>query len=70
MDWSDGHTEDWPTFSSIRCVPLSDRAANQTDVLCTFNEAGPPGTQLDGFWTITFRLQANGQWLITNYGTG
>ena len=70
MAWSDGHTEDWPTFSSIRCVPLSDRAANQTDVLCTFNEAGPPGTQLDGFWTITFRLQANGQWLITNYGTG
>lgn len=70
MNWNSGDTGEWPTFSNVQCKPLSEKATNQKDVLCSFKESGPPGTQLDSFWTITFRKQPNGSWLIINYGTG
>jgi hypothetical protein len=79
MDWNSGDSSGWPTFTGIRCKAESEKASNQKDVLCTFNESpplptvnneDPPGTYTDDFWTVTLRRQPDGSWLIADYGTG
>ena len=70
MDWDNGVTADWPTFSDVSCSPLTSLDVhNDAKVNCVFNESGSPGTQLDGFWTILLDRQPDGEWLVTDWGT-
>jgi len=67
MDWNDGVTSMWPSFSHVSCK-VTKSATSISNLLCTFNESAPPGNQIDTFWTVSLERSASGKWLITNYG--
>jgi len=70
MDWGNGDTSTWPTFSALHCRPASFGAATAT-VYCTFSESQAPAVgNPDSFWTVHLRRQPDGRWLIDNYGQG
>jgi hypothetical protein len=75
MDWGNGETAYWPTFSDIRCKArdrraISEKATRMMDVLCTVSEATSPGEQPDGYMDVQLRRQPDGSWGIIDYGTG
>jgi hypothetical protein len=70
MDWGDGNTSGWPSFSHLHCGLVSETATD-AQVQCTFTESqavdeGNP----DSFWGIDMHRLGNGSWLIDNYGQG
>ena len=70
MDWGDGDTSTWPTFSALHCKPTSQSATTAL-VYCTFSESQAPAVgNPDNFWTIELHRQPDGRWLISNYGQG
>jgi hypothetical protein len=69
MNWNDGETSQWPSFAAVRCHITHSRASS-ANLLCTFKESAPPGTQIDTFWTVSMERSSSGEWLITNYGQG
>jgi hypothetical protein len=69
MDWNDGDTSLWPSFSRIACK-VAKEATNTTALLCTFKENAPPGNNPDTFWSVSLKRSVSGKWLITNYGQG
>jgi hypothetical protein len=69
MDWSNGKTSGWPTFSDIRCRLLSTSHL-RADASCTFRESAAPDVgKPDTFWGMALVLCGK-RWLITNYGQG
>ena len=70
MDWGDGNTSGWPSFSHLRCGLVSETATD-AQVQCTFTEsqAADEGNP-DSFWGIDMHRLRNGPWLIDNYGQG
>ena len=70
MNWGNGDTSTWATFSALHCRQVS-RSAITASVYCTFKESQAPSVgNPDSFWTIYLHRQPNGRWLITNYGQG
>lgn len=70
MNWGDGDTSTWPTFSAVDCRQVARNAATPS-VYCTFSESQAPAEgNPDSFWAITLALQPDKQWLITSYGQG
>jgi hypothetical protein len=70
MGWGTWDTSAWPTFSALHCRQLS-RSATTAAVYCTFKESQAPSVgNPDSFWTVYLQRQADGRWLITNYGQG
>ena len=70
MDWGNGDTSTWSTFTRLRCKPLSQDAASAT-VYCSFHESQSPSEgNPDTFWTVSLARQPDGRWLIDNYGQG
>jgi hypothetical protein len=70
MNWGNGDTSTWPTFSALHCKQLSHRATTAT-VYCSFKESQAPAVgNPDSFWTVSLHRQRGGRWLITNYGQG
>jgi hypothetical protein len=68
MDWGNGDTSTWATFSALHCKPVS-RSATTAAVYCRFEESQAPSNgNPDSFWTVYLHRQADGRWLITNYG--
>ena len=70
MNWGNGDTSTWSTFTRLRCKPVSQAAASAA-VYCSFDESpslseGNP----DNFWTVWLARQSDGRWLIDNYGQG
>jgi len=60
----------WPTFSALRCRQVT-RRATAAWVFCTFDESQAPAVgNPDSFWTVELHRQADGRWLITDYGQG
>jgi hypothetical protein len=69
MDWNDGDTSQWPTFSNIQCRSVGRQSARTAQMSCTFNESPGPG-QTDAFWTVSLQRSGAEPWLINNYGQG
>lgn len=70
MNWGDGDTSTWPTFSALHCAQV-DRSGVMASVYCTFSESQAPSVgNPDSFWTVYLERQPDGRWLITNYGQG
>lgn len=70
MNWGNGDTSTWATFSSVHCKPLT-QTATTASVYCTFHESQAPSVgNPDTFWTVAFRRHPGGRWLIDNYGQG
>jgi hypothetical protein len=70
MDWGNGDTSTWSTFSALRCKQVSGSALSAV-VYCTFKESAAPSVgNPDSFWTVSLDRQPDGRWLITNYGQG
>jgi hypothetical protein len=70
MDWGNGDTSTWSTFTRLRCRPLSQDASSAT-VYCSFDESQSPSEgNPDTFWTVSLARQPDGRWLIDNYGQG
>ena len=70
MNWGNGDTSTWSTFTRLRCKPLSQDTASAT-VYCSFDESQSPSEgNPDTFWTVTLTRQPDGRWLIDNYGQG
>jgi len=70
MNWGNGDTSTWSTFTRLRCKPLSQDAASAT-VYCSFDESQSPSEgNPDSFWTVWLARQPDGRWLIDNYGQG
>ena len=70
MDWGNGDTSTWPTFTALRCKPLSSGHTSAT-VYCSFDESQSPSEgNPDTFWTVDLTHQIDGRWLIDNYGQG
>ena len=70
MDWGNGDTSTWPTFSSLHCKPTSQGAATAS-VYCTFSESRAPAVgNPDSFWEVDLQRQSDGRWLISTYGQG
>jgi hypothetical protein len=68
MDWGNGDTSTWATFSALHCKQVS-RSVTTASVHCTFKESQAPSNgNPDSFWTVYLHRQAGGRWLITNYG--
>jgi hypothetical protein len=68
--WTNWDTSAWPTFSALPCRQLS-RSVTTASVYCTFKESQAPSVgNPDSFWTVYLQRQADGRWLITNYGQG
>jgi hypothetical protein len=67
MDWGNGSTSGWPTFSNVHCTAMAHAGPQ---VSCTFRESNAPDVgQPDSFWTISFmRTSLTGAWLISSYG--
>jgi hypothetical protein len=68
MNWDEGRTSTWPTFSNVRCRLIEQDATDAT-VYCTFAENGGSPGNPDSFWTVSLQ-RVNGRWLIANYGQG
>ena len=69
MDWGDGTTSGWATFTNVQCSLLTSTSTS-ADVHCTSRESdaadtGNPGT----FWNVEVTL-SHGRWLIASYGQG
>ena len=70
MNWGNGDTSTWPTFSGLQCRPVSDAGGTAT-VNCTFSESQAPAAgNPDSWWNVELQRQPDGRWLITNYGQG
>ena len=70
MNWGNGDTSTWSTFTRLHCKPLSQDAASAT-VYCSFDESQSPSEgNPDSFWTVWLARQPDGRWLIDNYGQG
>jgi hypothetical protein len=70
MNWVNGDTSTWATFSALHCKQVSRSAATAV-VYCTFKESQAPSVgNPDSFWTVSLHRQPDGRWLITNYGQG
>jgi hypothetical protein len=70
MNWGNGDTSTWPTFSALRCKQVS-RGATSASVDCTFSESQAPSAgNPDSFWTVYLKRQPDKRWLITGYGQG
>jgi hypothetical protein len=70
MNWGNGDTSTWSTFTRLRCKPLSQDAASAA-VYCSFDESQSPSEgNPDSFWTVSLARQPDGRWLIDNYGQG
>lgn len=70
MNWGNGDTSTWATFSALRCKQVSASAVAAT-VYCSFKESQAPSVgNPDSFWTVDLARQPDGRWLITNYGQG
>jgi hypothetical protein len=69
MDWGEGNTSTWSTFTKVHCKTLR-RSGRNANVYCSFNESpsSSEGTP-DSFWTISMQ-QDGSRWLINNYGQG
>ena len=70
MDWMNGQTSTWPTFSDVHCRLVSLARADAS-VYCTFHESQAPAVgNPDTFWTVGMQRGAGGPWLISGYGQG
>jgi hypothetical protein len=70
MNWGNGDTSTWPTFSALHCKPTS-HSATTAYVNCTFSESQAPSVgNPDSFWTVELQRQPDGRWLISSYGQG
>jgi hypothetical protein len=70
MNWGNGDTSTWSTFTRLRCQPLSQDAASAV-VYCSFDESQSPSEgNPDTFWSVWLARQPDGRWLIDNYGQG
>lgn len=70
MNWGNGDTSTWPTFSALHCRQLS-RSGTTATTYCRFKESQAPAAgNPDSFWTVSLHRQPDGRWLITNYGQG
>lgn len=68
MDWGNGDTSTWPTFSALHCKQVS-RSVKTASVRCTFKESQAPSVgNPDSFWTVSLHRQPDMRWLITGYG--
>ena len=57
MNWGNGDTSTWSTFTRLRCKPLSSGAASAT-VYCAFDESQSPSAgNPDTFWTVWLARQ-------------
>jgi hypothetical protein len=70
MNWGNGDTSTWPTFSALHCKPTS-QSVTTASVSCTFSESEAPSAgNPDSFWDVDLHRQSDGRWLISNYGQG
>ena len=70
MNWGNGDTSTWATFSALHCRQVS-RKAMTASVFCTFRESQAPSVgNPDSFWTVDLHRQPDWRWLITGYGNG
>ena len=70
MNWANGDTSTWPTFSALHCKPTS-QSATTASVSCTFSESEAPAAgNPDSFWGVDLQRQSDGRWLISDYGQG
>ena len=70
MNWGNGDTSTWPTFSAIHCKPLA-QSANAASIYCSFAESPAAAVgNPDTFWTVYLTRQPGHRWLIANYGQG
>lgn len=68
MNWGNGDTSTWPTFSNLRCRITSESPSTAV-VYCTFSESQAPAVgNPDIFWTVYLDKHPGGRWLINNYG--
>jgi hypothetical protein len=71
MNWGNGDTSTWPTFSALHCQPAIRQSVTTASVYCTFSESQAPAIgNPDSFWTVYLQRQPDGRWLIDNYGQG
>ena len=70
MNWGNGDTSTWPTFSAIHCKPLQ-QSTSSASIYCTFAESQAAAVgNPDSFWTVYLQRQLGHRWLIANYGQG
>lgn len=70
MNWGNGDTSMWPTFSALHCKPVT-QSATTASVSCTFSESEAPSVgSPDSFWAVELQRQSDGRWLISTYGQG
>lgn len=71
MNWGNGDTSTWPTFSAVHCQHAIRQSAATASVYCTFSESQAPAAgNPDSFWTVQLQQQPDRRWLIDNYGQG
>jgi hypothetical protein len=64
MNWGNGDTSTWPTFSAIHCKPLQ-QSASSASIYCTFAESQAAAVgNPDTFWTVHLQRQPDHRWLI------
>jgi len=70
MNWGDGDTSTWSTFTKLRCRTLFE-SGNAASVYCSFDES-PSSSEgnPDSWWTVSLQRTTSGKWLINNYGQG
>ena len=68
MNWGNGDTSTWATFSALHCKQVS-RSATTASVSRTFKESQAPSVgNPDSFWTVYLHRHLDRRWLITGYG--
>jgi hypothetical protein len=68
MNWGNGDTSTWSTFSALHCRQVG-RNATTASVHCTFKESQSPSEgNPDNWWTVYLKRQPDRRWLITGYG--
>jgi hypothetical protein len=69
-NWDGGDVSQWPTFSNVKCSPISS-SSTTANVNCTFHSHGGDGSSGgDTFWGVELHRTPGGPWLIVNYGQG
>jgi hypothetical protein len=70
MNWGNGDTSTWPSFSAVQCKPLRQSAGAAT-IYCTFSESAAAAVgNPDTFWTVYLQRQPDRRWLIASAVSG
>jgi hypothetical protein len=69
MNWGNGNTATWSTFSRLHCKP-TEQGNGAAQIYCTFSESPSQSEGNPDTWWDVYLVQRHGDWLISGYGQG